>query len=301
MATTVIHNEAEAPSQLALFTGEHRRNGRYCLVFSVEEPAPGNTPTPVGASSTYPGGKGHCYQKLINLIPPHRVYIESHAGGGAILRNKRPARLNIALDIDPLVIENLRADHTATIGDAPGKIATTGDAPDNGYRTAKNNGTEEYRFINANAVEWLQSFDFHGDEFIYADPPYLFETRKQKRPLYRFEYTVQDHIDLLSVLTGLDCKIMISGYRSELYADMLTGWHTVSFETRTRGGSWATEVLWMNYPKPTRLHDYRFLGDDYRERERIKRKTQRWATKWANLPQLERQAILAAIEATEGV
>ena len=35
---------------------------------------------------TYPGGKGGngFYQKIINLIPPHDVYIETHLGGGAI-------------------------------------------------------------------------------------------------------------------------------------------------------------------------------------------------------------------------
>lgn len=298
MATTATNGVAAPSSQMELFTGEYRRNGRYCLVFFVEPGAttnPDDTASPYG-DNTYPGGKGHCYQKIINLIPPHRTYIESHAGGAAILKNKRPARLNIALDIDPLVIDNLRAVHTAITGDVPGKIIENSD------RTLppKVTGTEaQYQFINVDAATWLQSFDFRGDEFIYADPPYLLETRKQQRPLYRFEYTVQDHIDLLTVLTGLDCKIMISGYRSELYADILAGWRTTSFETRTRGGSWATEYLWMNYPAPTRLHDYRYLGDNYRERERIKRKKQRWAKKWANLPTLERQAILAAMEDAE--
>ncbi|MCD4763305.1 MAG: hypothetical protein K8R28_04685, partial [Desulfobacterales bacterium] len=40
----------------------------------------------------FPGGKGGTYQKYINLMPPHEVYIESHLGGGAILRYKRRAR-----------------------------------------------------------------------------------------------------------------------------------------------------------------------------------------------------------------
>ena len=49
----------------------------------------------------YPGGKGLLYQKFINLMPLHEVYIETHLGGGAIMRNKRPARRNIGIDIDP--------------------------------------------------------------------------------------------------------------------------------------------------------------------------------------------------------
>ena len=52
----------------------------------------------------YPGGKGGVFQRLINLMPSHEVYIETHLGGGAIMRNKRPALRNIGIEIDPKVI-----------------------------------------------------------------------------------------------------------------------------------------------------------------------------------------------------
>ncbi len=38
------------------------------------------------------------------------------------------------------------------------------------------------------------------------------------------------------------------------------------------------------------LHDYRYLGEDFRERERIKRKKQRWVNRLQTMPVLERQA-----------
>ena len=44
------------------------------------------------------------------------------------------------------------------------------------------------------------------------------------------------------------------------------------------------------------LHDYRHLGAGFRERERIKRKKQRWTARLHRLPVLERQALLAAID-----
>jgi len=47
----------------------------------------------------YPGGKGKCYQHVINLMPPHSVYIETHLGGGSVLRHKRPAKRNIAIEV----------------------------------------------------------------------------------------------------------------------------------------------------------------------------------------------------------
>ncbi len=52
---------------------------------------------------TYPGGKAGSgvYQKIINQIPPHNVYIEPFLGGGAILRFKRPApTASIGIDAD---------------------------------------------------------------------------------------------------------------------------------------------------------------------------------------------------------
>lgn len=90
--------------------------------------------------------------------------------------------------------------------------------------------------------------------------------------------------------------VMISGYWSPLYADRLTGWHSTSFQAMTRAGKTATEWLWCNFPPAVALHDYRYLGVTFRERERIKRKKQRWTDRLHRLPLLERQALLSAIE-----
>lgn len=220
-----------------------------------------------------PGGKGNLYQKIINLIPPHRVYIEPFAGGGAIMRNKRPAPVNIAVDIDAPALEALRFSLDIPAGEGP-----------------------QYRFVNADALAFLKEYTFTGEEFIYLDPPYLLESRRQSRQLYRCELSLETHAEILAVITGLACPVAISGYWSGLYTEKLAGWRSVSWRVRTRGGSWATEYLWMNYTRPVALHDYAHLGDNYRERERIKRKKTRWATRWAAMPILERQAILAAIQ-----
>ena len=57
----------------------------------------------------YPGGKGKCFQRLINLMPEHATYIETHLGGGAVMRHKRPAQRNIGIDVDAQVIDAWRA------------------------------------------------------------------------------------------------------------------------------------------------------------------------------------------------
>lgn len=220
----------------------------------------------------YPGGKNAVYQKLINLIPPHRVYIEAFAGSAAVARYKRPARENILIEIDPEQVKALTAG--------------------NGERT-------RWEIVHGDALAFLRSYPFQGDEFIYADPPYVLSSRRQHRQLYRYELTDEQHEDLLDCLKALPCHIMISGYWSELYGQALAGWHTATFETMTRGGSLATEWLWMNYPTPVELHDYRYLGDNFRERERIKRKKQRWVKRLEKMDILERRSLLAALGEVE--
>lgn len=212
------------------------------------------------------------YQRIINLIPPHRVYIECFAGGGAILRNKRPASWSIAIDADTSALDQLRSS------------------------LADNNDVGQVEFVNADAMTWLAAYPFRGDEFVYADPPYLLATRRQHRHIYRYEMTNNDHITLLGVLKSLPCRVMISGYWSDMYDQKLAGWYVETFEAITRGGAMAAEYLWMNYPRPTRLHDYRYLGDTFRDRERLKRKKERWASRLQQMDILERQALLAILD-----
>lgn len=219
------------------------------------------------SSIRYPGGKGGAgvYQTLINLIPPHTTYIETHLGGGAIMRHKRPAAYSVGMDIDPAVIKMWR---NSKVGRQP-------------------------ILINYDAASYLKDRDILPKTFIYCDPPYLMETRKSG-PLYRFEYTTDQHIELLETIKRLPCMVMISGYYSDLYAEMLKGWNCKSFEAQTRQGK-ATEWVWFNYPEPTELHDYQYLGETFRERERISRKRKRWVNRLLSLPELERNALLFAL------
>jgi len=220
---------------------------------------------------TYPGGKNGAgvYQRIICQLPPHTTYIEGFLGSGAIMRLKKPAIASIGIDADSRVMAQARA----WACDVPG-----------------------LELVHADAIRWLASHDLTPDTLIYLDPPYLMETRRGQRSIYRYELTDNDHARLLATIVKLDGMIALSGYWSEMYADTLKDWRSISFTTTTRGGSQAREWLWMNYPQPTELHDYRYLGDGYRERERIKRKKQRWTSRLQAMPALERYAMFASIE-----
>ena len=253
--------------------------------------------------TTYPGGKNHTFRNFINLMPPHQIYIELFLGSGAVMAEKRPARLNIGIDrdLDALAIAEKRIDgidYASAVGKA---IEKNGYRVQNGIATA---GIDEndcmapnFQFINTNAIDWLDDYQFTGNEFLYADPPYVLSSRSQQVRIYEYEMTNDDHINLLTKLKLVDTMVMISGYWSELYADMLTGWHVSTFEAMTRGGKMATEHIWTNFPPPSQLHDYRYLGDGFTDRQRIKRKAARWVNRFQNLPRLERAAIVEQLEA----
>lgn len=222
--------------------------------------------------ASYPGGKNGAgvYQALINLIPPHDVYIETHLGAGAIMKNKRPARVGIGLDLDVAMVHAWQP-----------------------YAQ----GRQDLSVINDDAAAYLSSYPFAGRELVFCDPPYLRETRKSARRIYAYEYNRQQHIDLLQIIKALPCRVMISGYWSQLYHDHLRAWSCRSFAAMTRAGP-ATEYIWFNYAEPVRLHDYRYLGQDFRDRERIKRKKRRWLDRLRKMPLLEQRALLHVIDET---
>ena len=154
----------------------------------------------------------------------------------------------------------------------------------------------DFELIHGDAIPFLRDYPFTGTELVYCDPPYIRETRKKYYPLYKYEYSSFQHIELLELIKSLPCMVMISGYESPLYMESLKNWHTHSFQAATHHGM-ATEWIWMNYSKPDQLHDYSYLGDNFREREKIKRRTKRWSVRIRSLPLLERQATLSAIQA----
>ena len=127
----------------------------------------------------YPGGKGKTYHQIINLLPPHTKYIETHLGGGAVLRHKKPSPESIGIDRDPKVIEHWRQCFPS--------IAS---------------------YVEADALEYLTRTNFIGDEVVYCDPPYLPSTRRRSR-VYRYDYDKHDHERLLEIVRLLPCKVLV--------------------------------------------------------------------------------------------
>lgn len=210
---------------------------------------------------TYPGGKGRCYRQLISLMPPHRAYIETNLGHGAVLRQKKPAAENVGYDLDPDVIAWWQG------RTPPGCEVRLGDG-----------------------IAHLRTRAFRGDELVYCDPPYLSSTRRSKSRLYKHDWDESQHTAALTVLRGLSCAAMITGYASDLYADMLNGWRQIEVPSWGQAGR-VTEVVWLNFAPATVLHDYQHIGSTFREREQIRRRRARTLARIRALPPMERRAM----------
>ncbi len=223
----------------------------------------------------YLGGKGSAgtFQKIINEIPPHVRLIIPFAGNCAVTRYISPALNTVLFDLDPNVV--------------------------NSWRVALQNSENKsrYHITIASGIEYLKenrnSFDF--SDVIYCDPPYPLETRSSITTVYDYDMVTSDHLSLLLVLLQLNCPVLISTYPNKLYSKLLAGWRLKKYYGSTRKGK-RLEYLYMNFDNPDCfLHDYSYAGKNFRDRERIKKKVDRFTNKLLNMPPLDRNAILSEI------
>jgi len=204
-------------------------------------------------------------QAIIAMMPPHDTYIESHLGGGAIMKRKPPALRNIGIDLDPQAIAGFQCSYPVEL-------------------------------INGCAHGFLADYDYQGSELIYSDPPYLMRSRSSARR-YRFDYDEQDHVELLELLKRLPCRVLVSGYPSTLYDELLVGWRSVELQVMNQGGV-RTEKLWFNFTLD-RVYWASYAGKNFTDRQRVKRKAANWGKRYQALPRAERLAVLAAMMAVE--
>lgn len=199
--------------------------------------------------SGYFGGKGSegTVQRIINEIPPHHTFVSPFLGHCAVMRYKRPAENNWGFDLDAAVIASWK-------------------------RYAPKWVTVQQR----DALTWLawmkeqcEKGNVDRNTFVFLDPPYLEGTT---RGAIKYDHLLNydEHVRMLRILPSLTCNVMLCGLPNILNDTQLPQWRTIQYKNKTRHGmQW--EQLWMNYAKPERLHDPRFVGTTFRERERIKR------------------------------
>lgn len=89
------------------------------------------------------------------------------------------------------------------------------------------------------------------DILIYLDPPYLLSTRTAKK-CYEHEMSESQHIIMLGYALLQKGKVIISGYDSDLYNNLLKDWNKESIEIANHSGQnkkkqKRVECLWKNF------------------------------------------------------
>ncbi len=221
---------------------------------------------------SYYGGKESAGvpQTLINVIPPHLIFAEVFAGNCTLSRY-----INT-----PVKYLNDKA---------------------KGVWEKWPESTTEHRYSNLDYKDFLTLTRDETGLYLYCDPPYLMETRTSKGKRYEVEMTtIEEHTEFLTHIRQLERihLIGISHYPHALYDGLLkSGWYKKDYESQTRAGR-RKERLYLNYNPETltELQDYRYLGEDRIDRQRIKRRIRLLSEKLEALPDLERAAVVNAIK-----
>lgn len=258
----------------------------------------------MNALLNYPGAKWGMAAEIVQLMPPHRSYLEPFFGSGAVLFNKPPSAIETVNDIDGDIVNFFQVlreqseDLARLISLTPYARDVFDDAHENrgtepldrayrfairskmahGYKTNTKTGfkidtygrersycvdcwnrlpldlmeaAERLKGVqieNQPALQVIRKFN-HDNVLIYADPPYLLNTRGGKQ--YRHEMTEQDHVELLAALQQHKGPVILSGYPSELYDWELRNWHRITRKSYNQNSDPRTEVLWCNFDMPT--------------------------------------------------
>ena len=163
-------------------------------------------------------------QPLIAMMPPHAAYIETHLGGGAIMKRKPPALRNIGIDRDARALDVFECDYPVEL-------------------------------VHGCAHRFLAEFTFEGTELVYCDPPYLKRTRRSKRR-YRFDYEDCDHEALLELLAALPCQVMVRPFVLDILASF-------SGSDHGRRHGLRSAARWLSLPVPASCRIVRKLGAVY--------------------------------------
>lgn len=257
----------------------------------------------MNALLNYPGGKGKLAQTIVELMPPHKTYLEPFFGGGAVFFHKEPSRIETINDLDGDVVNFFRIirDNPEALADRIAMTPYSREEYDSAWISGKRDDiTRAWRFAVRSKMSW--GFKMHsktgfktdvaGREYaycvknwnrlpmdiqeaaarlkdaqienrpalelirkyndpnvlIYADPPYLMQTRGGRQ--YSWEMSVRDHEELVDALLRHKGPVILSGYASELYDRALASWNRLEIAARTQNHAERTEVLWYNFDAP---------------------------------------------------
>ena len=233
----------------------------------------------------YPGSKWGKAEWITSFFPKHHSYLEPFFGSGAVLFNKERSNIETVNDLDNNVVNLFEWIKNEDAFSMEPKNSLEKALffyirlnMGHGYRTSgervgwKNDiqgrekayaakdwcelpqkilrAAERLRGVqieNRTALELILRFNYKN-VLIYCDPPYMLQTRHGKQ--YKHEMSDEDHEELLKVLLKHKEYVVLSGYDTDLYNDMLKGWNRYETTSYTQSQTMKQEVIWLNYDPP---------------------------------------------------
>lgn len=122
-------------------------------------------------------------------------------------------------------------------------------------------------FHNENGIELIARVKNNPDAFVFADPPYVHETRGNKK-IYECEMPDEDQKKMLDTLKNAKCKIMLCGYADKNGNDMYDqallplGWKRYELTRIVQScqnkekKDIGVEYIWVNYELPEVASSY---------------------------------------------
>ncbi len=113
---------------------------------------------------------------------------------------------------------------------------------------------KEVQIENLDVIDLIKKYD-KEDTLFYLDPPYIAETRKQKKS-YDHEMTNEQHEELVEVLLNIKGKVVLSGYEHSIYDKLINnGWKKImlgdytKYSQKSNNGELekGKEFVWINY------------------------------------------------------
>lgn len=85
------------------------------------------------------------------------------------------------------------------------------------------------------------------DTLVYADPPYMHDTRNMRRgnANYEHEMTDDDHVQMAAYFNSIQSMVIVSGYDNELYQQLFAEWTCVKKSHKADGSAQRVECLWL--------------------------------------------------------
>lgn len=138
---------------------------------------------------------------------------------------------------------------------------------------------KDCELINGDSLPYIKKYAQYREAFLVLDPPFMQETRKSTGQ-YDFEYSDQQHMDLLEILKEANADVVLMGYDKavkgegmNLYDRVLKEsngrqWYKFYFEKKDmiskieKGGERNNkyQAMWINfYPHNTVLNNFREL------------------------------------------